>query len=104
MIEINGVKTPNLDAVLAVVSSMRDGEAVRLTLESLVGRPEVDTMKLDLQFWPTFELERDALGVCHGAESAGNGARRSAPIVPIRFTTISGGSGGTSRSSRTQRS
>ena len=63
VIEINGVKTPNLDAVLAVVSSMRDGEAVRLTLEALDGRPEVDTMKLDLQYWPTFELKRDALGV-----------------------------------------
>ena len=49
--------TPDLDTLLATVAERRDGDSVRLTLEALDGSPLVQTLRLDLQYWPTQVLE-----------------------------------------------
>jgi hypothetical protein len=41
---------------------MSDGSFVRLKLMSLTARPKVLTLKLDLHYWPTWELRRTTDG------------------------------------------
>jgi S1-C subfamily serine protease len=62
ILEIDGKPTPNLDAFLEAVSSKRDRGSVRIKAVDLDGAIEVTTLKLDLEFWPTYELVRDADG------------------------------------------
>ncbi len=59
IIQVDDTPTPDLDAFLDAVADMADRQAVRLTLEKLDGSQIVDTLKLDLNYWPTqvFELE-----------------------------------------------
>ena len=57
IVEVDGVPTPNLDAFLAAVQMKDDREPVRLTLETDDGIPLVQTLKLDLHYWPTQLLE-----------------------------------------------
>jgi S1-C subfamily serine protease len=58
IVEVDGQPTPNLDALLLAVRAKTDEGALRLKLVGLDGRPEVITLKLDLAYWPTVELER----------------------------------------------
>jgi S1-C subfamily serine protease len=62
IIAVDGTPTPDLDAFLAVVSHKPDRGAVRIKAIDLEGAIEVITLKLDLEFWPTYELVRDAEG------------------------------------------
>ena len=62
VLEIDGKPTPNLDAFLEAVSSKPDRGSVRIKAVDLDGAIEVTTLKLDLEFWPTYELVRDADG------------------------------------------
>ena len=50
----------DLDALLAAVEDKRDREPVRLETLDLDGKPGVITLKLDLAYWPTYELRRQA--------------------------------------------
>lgn len=51
-----------LDELLAAVSGRPDRSAVRVRIQNLDGRDQVITLKLDLQYWPTFELVRTPTG------------------------------------------
>ncbi len=45
-----------LDELLDAVSGRPDRSSVRVQVKNLDGRAQVITLKLDLQYWPTFEL------------------------------------------------
>ena len=55
---VNGVPTPTLDAFVAATRPVEDGAFARLELVSLTGRPKVVSVKMDLHYWPTWELRR----------------------------------------------
>ena len=56
--EVNDAPAPTLDAFVALVKDVPNGEFVRLKLVSLQGRPKVLTVKLDTHYWPTWELRK----------------------------------------------
>ena len=58
IVEIDGQPVSNLDEFLAAVASKRNRDAVRIKTLSLDGKPKVITLKLDLEYWPTYELRR----------------------------------------------
>jgi len=60
--EVNDTPAPTLDAFIAIVKDLPDGQFVRLKLVSLQGRPKALTVKLDNHYWPTWELRRDEGG------------------------------------------
>ena len=60
--EVNDTPAPTLDAFIAIVKDLPDGQFVRLKLVSLQGRPKALTVKLDAHYWPTWELRRDEGG------------------------------------------
>ncbi len=57
---VNGEPTPDLDRFLDVVSGLPDGQSVRLNTVTWNNVPEVITLKLDQQYWPSYELRRVA--------------------------------------------
>ncbi|KAL4517828.1 hypothetical protein Ndes2526A_g02205 [Nannochloris sp. 'desiccata'] len=59
--EVNGEKVKDLDAFLAAVAKLHDGDAVRLKVQHYeTMRIKVMTLKIDLRYWPTWELRLDA--------------------------------------------
>jgi S1-C subfamily serine protease len=54
---VDDIPTPDLDAFLQAVASRDDRDAVRLTMVKLDGGEIVETLKLDLQYWPTEVIE-----------------------------------------------
>jgi len=58
IVEVDGQPVSDLDSFLAAVGSKKDRDAVRLKTLDLDGKPAVITLKLDLEFWPTYELRR----------------------------------------------
>jgi S1-C subfamily serine protease len=62
IVEVNGKPTPDLDRFLDAVADTPDRGSVRLKLLDLEGRIRVKTLKLDLEYWPTWELLRGAGG------------------------------------------
>jgi hypothetical protein len=61
-VAVDGRPTPDLDSFLAVVGKGRDRGAVRVKTEDLDGRVDVLTLKLDLEYWATYALERGPEG------------------------------------------
>jgi len=59
IVEVDGRPIADLDSFLTAVASKKDREAVRLKTLDLDGKPAVITLKLDLEFWPTYELLRN---------------------------------------------
>ena len=57
VVALDGTPTPDLDAFEAAVAGMADRASVRLTTEALDGSIRVQTLKLDLQYWPTQALK-----------------------------------------------
>ena len=55
---INGIPTPDLDAFTAVAKGLSHGQFVRVSLVSLNTKRKVLSLKLDLHYWPTWELKR----------------------------------------------
>jgi S1-C subfamily serine protease len=62
IVAVDGQRVTDLDEFLAAIVDRPDRSAVRLRVIGLDGRPDVITLKLDLQFWPTVELRRDGAG------------------------------------------
>jgi S1-C subfamily serine protease len=62
IVEVNGMPTPDLDRFLGAVADTRDRGSVRLKVLDLEGRVRVKTLKLDLEYWPTWELFRGRTG------------------------------------------
>jgi pro-apoptotic serine protease NMA111 len=62
IVEVDGQPTPDLDAFLRVVGGRPDRASLRLRTLSWNNLPEVITLKLDRQYWPTAEILRTAQG------------------------------------------
>jgi S1-C subfamily serine protease len=58
IVEVDGQPTPDLDAFLKVVAGRQDRSSLRLRTVSWNNVPEVITLKLDQQYWPTAEILR----------------------------------------------
>lgn len=59
IVEVNGKRTPDLDAFVGVTAGLGHGEFVRVKTVHLNGKPRVMTLKQDLHYWPTWELRFD---------------------------------------------
>jgi pro-apoptotic serine protease NMA111 len=59
IVALDGEPTPNLEAFIDAISAHADQESVRLNTMSLNDVPEVITMKLDPEYWPSYELRRE---------------------------------------------
>ena len=55
----NGTPTPDVASFVKAVEGLGDRESVRLQLVELDGREQMVTMRLDLEFWPSWELTYD---------------------------------------------
>ncbi len=62
ILAVDGTPTPTLEAFLAAVAGRGDRGALRLKTVDLDGKPQVITLKLDLQYWPTAELKAGPAG------------------------------------------
>jgi pro-apoptotic serine protease NMA111 len=58
IVAVNGEPTPDIDSFLRVAGSLDGEESVRLNTMSFNDVPEVITMKLDPEYWPSYELRR----------------------------------------------
>ena len=59
IVAVDGRPTPDLDAFLEAVAVVGSGESVRLNTVSWNNVPDVITLKLDEQYWPSYQLVRD---------------------------------------------
>jgi S1-C subfamily serine protease len=62
IIEVDGKPTPDLDAFIAAVQGRPDRSSVRLKTVTWNGTTGVTTLKLDQNYWPTYELRRTPTG------------------------------------------
>ena len=62
ILAVDGVPTPDLDALQKAVAGRTDRGSVRLKVVDLDGKTQVITLKLDLQYWPTMELRSTPQG------------------------------------------
>jgi S1-C subfamily serine protease len=58
IVEVDGHPVRDLDEFLAAVAGKGDRDAVRLEIVDLDGKPTVITLKVDLEYWPTYELRQ----------------------------------------------
>jgi pro-apoptotic serine protease NMA111 len=62
IVEVDGSPTPDLDAFIAAVQGREDRSSVRLKTVTWNGTVDVTTLKLDQNYWPTYELRRTPAG------------------------------------------
>jgi S1-C subfamily serine protease len=62
IVEVDGKPTPDLDAFIAAVRGREDRSSVRLKTITWNGSTGVTTLKLDQNYWPTYDLRRTATG------------------------------------------
>ena len=60
--EVDSQPTPDLDAFMALVAGKQDRDSVRLKTVTWNNQTEVITLKLDLNYWPAYELRRTDQG------------------------------------------
>ena len=56
IVAMDGTPVADLDTLLALVEDKDDRDTIELTTQRLDGRIEVITLRLDLHYWPTFEI------------------------------------------------
>jgi S1-C subfamily serine protease len=62
IVEVDGRPTADLDAFIAAVRDRPDRSALRLKTVTWNGTVDVITLKLDLHYWPSYELRRTSSG------------------------------------------
>jgi S1-C subfamily serine protease len=62
IVEVDGKPTPDLDAFIAAVQGRPDRSSLRLKTVTWNGSTGVTTLKVDQNFWPTYELRRTDAG------------------------------------------
>ena len=62
IVAIDGVPTPDLDGFVTAVNALDETASVRLNTVTWNNVPEVITLKLDYQYWPSYELRREDYG------------------------------------------
>jgi hypothetical protein len=84
-VAVDGQPVTDLDTFLEAVQTKGDRDAVRLETVDLDGKPDVITLKLDLEYWPTYELRRNGGAwerVSHrSGEDGGEGGGDPAHVV-----------------------
>jgi S1-C subfamily serine protease len=60
IVAVNGEPTPDLESFINVARTLEGQDSVRLNTVTWNEVPEVITMKLDPQYWPSYELRREA--------------------------------------------
>ena len=58
IVEVDGRPMPDLDAFIAAVRGRADRSSVRLKTVTWNGSTGVTTLKLDQNYWPTYDLRR----------------------------------------------
>jgi S1-C subfamily serine protease len=59
IVAVDGQPTPDLDLFVTAIRGLDHRESVRLNTVSWNNVPEVITLKLDNNYWPSYELRRD---------------------------------------------
>ncbi|HEY7673006.1 MAG TPA: trypsin-like peptidase domain-containing protein [Gammaproteobacteria bacterium] len=59
IVAVDGQPTPDLDQFVVAIRGLEQGASVRLNTVSWNNVPEVITLKLDNNYWPSYELRRD---------------------------------------------
>jgi S1-C subfamily serine protease len=62
IVEVDGKPTPDLDAFIAAVQGRPDRSSLRLKTVTWNGSTGVTTLKLDQNYWPSYELRRTPTG------------------------------------------
>ena len=62
IVEVDGKPTPDLDAFIAAVQGRPDRSSLRLKTVTWNGSTDVTTLKVDQNYWPTYELRRTPAG------------------------------------------
>jgi S1-C subfamily serine protease len=62
IVEVDGKPTPDLDSFIAAIQGREDRSSLRLKTVTWNGSTGVTTLKLDQNYWPTYELKRTANG------------------------------------------
>ena len=62
ILAVDGRSTPDMDSFIAAVKVKHDGDTVRLSVRTWDGSRQIITLKLDLRYWPTYEVVQTHLG------------------------------------------
>jgi pro-apoptotic serine protease NMA111 len=62
ILAVDGRSTPDMDSFIAAVKDKHDGDTVRLSVRTWDGMREIITLKLDLRYWPTYEVAHTQQG------------------------------------------
>ncbi|HEV7166101.1 MAG TPA: trypsin-like peptidase domain-containing protein [Gammaproteobacteria bacterium] len=62
IVKVNDQLTPDMDSFEAAVRGFKDRDNVRLTVQNWDGTSQVVTLKLDLRYWPSYEVVHTAEG------------------------------------------
>ena len=62
IVKVNEQLTPDMDSFEAAVRDLKDRDNVRLTVQNWDGTSQVVTLKLDLRYWPSYEVIHTAQG------------------------------------------
>jgi pro-apoptotic serine protease NMA111 len=62
ILAVDGQATPDMDRFIEAVKHKQDGDTVRLSVRTWDGMHQIITLKLDLRYWPTYEVLHTAQG------------------------------------------
>jgi len=62
IVAVDGIETPDLDSLLAIVRNKGDQASVRVRTVTWNGAVEIVTLKLDNQYWPAYQIRQTGDG------------------------------------------